>query len=47
MTKEDIKRQQLNMLKKLVVHFGELVTNKSAWPISWKAQNGIKISHLG
>lgn len=35
------------MPKKLVVHFGELVTNKSVWPISWKAQNGIKISHLG
>ena len=26
---------------------GELVMNKSVWPISWKAQNGIKISHLG
>lgn len=40
MTKEDIKKAAEEMSKKLVVHFGELVMNRSVWQISWKAQNG-------
>lgn len=35
------------MPMKLVAHYGELAMSKSVWPISWKAQNGIKISHRG
>ena len=40
MTKEDIKRQQPNMLKKLVARYGELVTSRFVWQILLLVQNG-------